>query len=37
VNYVSGENWGVSLVGLDGLLDVLESEPAALFVDVLRE
>jgi hypothetical protein len=37
VNYVSGENWGVALVGLDGLLDVLQSEPTALFVDVLRE
>lgn len=36
VGYVSGDNnWGTAMVGLDSSLQVLPSEPAASFVDVL--
>lgn len=30
-----GDYWGAAIVGLDGLLQVLQSEPSASFVDVL--
>ena len=37
VGYISGQdNFGTAVVGLDGSVQAIESEPAASYVDVLR-